>query len=303
MAEKLLFVDDDHNVLAAIKRMLFGEPYEQFYSSSAREALELIKKCPVDVIVSDMRMPEMDGIAFLEKSIEILPEAIRIILSGQADMYSVMEAINRGGIWRFISKPWNDEDMKCTIHNAFDLYAIRRERSLLLEELAEKNKELELINRELEKRVLQRTAIIEAQKRLLHLMIDGMDLQSFAFSSCKEIAQLTESNQVTLLHAVGKPSQTFACHTPSEAQCLLLNRILSEGKQEVENGYIGVPVVYSNTVVGALGVATASDVITERINEILTSLVPIIALALGQFKMILEAPHLMEVLDDIIKKI
>ena len=303
MEERLLFVDDEPQVLSAIKRMLIDEPCEQLYASSGKEALSLIKEHPVDIIISDMRMPVMDGVAFLEKSREILPDAVRIILSGQSDLNSVMQAINRGGIWRCISKPWNDEDMKCTIRNAFDFYAVRSERMRLLEELARKNRQLESINRELEERVLQRTTLIEAQKRLLHLMIDGMDLPSFALASCEAIAGLTESRQVTLLHAVGKRTQVHSCEPPSDEHTTLLNRVLSEGKESNENGYVAVPVIHSNTVLGALGIATASTLSTERVNETLTSIMPVIALALGQFKMILEAPNLLQVLDDIIDKL
>ncbi|MBN1307775.1 MAG: response regulator, partial [Chitinispirillaceae bacterium] len=92
MEQKILFVDDEQNVLTAIRRMLFDEHYEQLYASSGEEALMLITRQPVDVIISDMRMPVMDGVAFLEKSREILPDAVRIILSGQSDMFSVMQA-------------------------------------------------------------------------------------------------------------------------------------------------------------------------------------------------------------------
>ncbi|MBN1576555.1 MAG: response regulator [Chitinispirillaceae bacterium] len=303
MEEKILFVDDEQNVLTAIKRMLFDEPYEQLYASSGEEALALIARHPVGVIISDMRMPVMDGVSLLEKSCEILPDAVRIILSGQSDMFSVMQAINRGGIWRFISKPWNDDDMKCTIRNALDLYAVRRERLRLLEELAQKNRQLESVNSELERRVLQRTALIEAQKRLLHQMIDGMDLPSFALASCKVIAELTESRQVAMLHAVGEQTHVHAHEPPSDAQRTLLIRVLSDGRETNENGYVAVPVIHSAAVLGALGVGSTSAVSAERVNETLTSILPVVALALGQFKMIMEAPNLMRTLDDIIDKL
>jgi FixJ family two-component response regulator len=303
MEERVLFVDDEQNVLSAIKRMLFDEPYEQLYASSGEEALSLIKTNSLAVVVSDMRMPVMDGVSFLEKSREILPDTIRIILSGQADMLSVMQAINRGGIWRFISKPWNDDDLKCTIRNALDLYAVRRERQCLLEELSQKNEQLESINRELEERVLQRTALIEAQKKLLHLMIDGMDLQSFAGSSCNIIAELTESKQVTLLHIVGKQTEICAREPPSDARRTSLMRVLTNGRESNEDGYRVVPVIRSAAVLGVIGIGNTGAVPEERIREIVTSIVPVVALALGQFKMILEAPIMMRVLDDIIDKL
>jgi response regulator RpfG family c-di-GMP phosphodiesterase len=303
MEERVLFVDDEQNVLSAIKRMLFDEPFEQLYASSGEEALSLIKTNSAAVIVSDMRMPVMDGVSFLEKSREILPDAVRIILSGQSDLGSVMQAINRGGIWRFISKPWNDDDMRCALRNALDLYAVRKERFDLIEELARKNEQLESINRELEERVLRRTALIEAQKKLLHLMIDGVDLPSFAGSSCDIIAELTESKQVNLLHLVGKQTEVNAREPPSDAQRTALLRVLAGGGESTEDGYRVVPVIRSAAVLGVIGIGNTAAVPEERIGEIVTSIAPVIALALGQFKMILEAPIMMRVLDDIIDKL
>ncbi|MBN1307068.1 MAG: hypothetical protein JXA18_04065, partial [Chitinispirillaceae bacterium] len=211
--------------------------------------------------------------------------------------------INRGGIWRFINKPWNDDDMKCTIRNAFDLSGVRRERLRLLEALAQKNRQLESINSELERRVLQRTALIEAQKRLLHIMIEGMDLPSFALASCTIIAELTESSRVDLLHDIGGRTHVHAGNPPSDAHRALLGRVLSSGREESDDGYIAVPVIHSAAALGALGVRSTSAVAAERITESLTSIVPIVALALNQFKMIIEAPNLMRTIDDIIEKL
>ena len=139
MEDSVLFVDDEQNILSALKRLLLDETYELHFASSGEEALAFLETTKVKVIISDMRMPGMDGVTFLEKARMLVSDSIRIILSGQADMISVMNAVNRGGIWRFISKPWNEDDIKCTIRNALELHSVHAERERLLVELKEKN--------------------------------------------------------------------------------------------------------------------------------------------------------------------
>lgn len=303
MDERVLFVDDEQNVLSSIKRMLFDETYERFFASGGEEALALLSTTPVSVIISDMRMPFMDGVVFLEKSRAIVPDAIRIILSGQAELGSVMQAINRGGIWRFISKPWNDSDLKCTIRNALDLYKVQQERLALLIELERKNRELQTLNEELELRVQQRTHLIEAQKQLLRQMVDGMDLPSFAAASCKIISELVSSEHIALLHSVGAQSIVYFRDAPSESEKQSLVSTLLSGKRTDSSSYVAVPVVHSATMLGAVGVGFNNDITSKKTDEILTSIVPIISLALGQFKMITDAPGLMNDLDDLIERL
>jgi len=303
MEERVLFVDDEQNVLSSIKRMLFDETYEQYFASSGEEALDLLRENPVSVIISDMRMPVMDGVTFLEKSRETVPDAIRIILSGQAELVSVMQAINRGGIWRFISKPWNDDDLKCTIRNALDLYSVQQERMRLLKELELKNSELQTLNQELERRVEQRTRLIEAQKQLLQQMIDGMDLPAFANMSCSIIADLLESDQVSLLHSVGAQSIIHKKCAPTEPQKEALVQAILSGKESNSDNYLVLPISYSNATLGAVGIHYTTGDRYDKTRDILTSMLPVIALVLGQFKMITDAPGMMNDLDDLIDKL
>jgi len=303
MEERVLFVDDEQNVLSSIKRMLFDEEYEQYFASGGEEALALLKETPVSVIISDMRMPFMDGVTFLEKSRDIAPDAIRIILSGQAELVSVMQAINRGGLWRFISKPWNDNDLKCTIRNALDLFSVQQERVRLLIELEIKNKELQTLNHELERRVEQRTRLIEAQKQLLQQMIDGMDLQSFVNTSCTIITGLVDSEQVALLHSVGAQSIIHGKDAPTESQKEALVEAILSGKESQMNGYLVLPISYASATLGAIGVHYQTDAAYNKNREILTSMIPVVALVLGQFKMISDAPGMVHDLDDIIDKL
>lgn len=303
MQESVLFVDDEQNVLSAIRRMLFDEPYEKRFAAGADEALAMLKADPACVIVSDMRMPGIDGVTFLEQSRTILPHAVRIILSGQADLRSVMEAINRGGIWRFISKPWSDDDMKCAIRNALDLFTVNHERRCLFDELAAKNRQLETLNKELELRVEQRTRLIEAQKKLLHRMVDGLDLAEFTAAARDVLAELTDSANFSLMHIVGGEQVVGCGGPPASGQLEALRRSIASGKEISVGGYHVYPVAHASTILGALGIAVPSMEPIERVTEVTSSVVPVIALALGQFKMILDAPGMLNALDDLIDKL
>ena len=108
----MLFVDDEVNILNSLKRLLRNEEYNLLTASSAEEGLELLNHEKVDIVISDMRMPHVSGTEFLEEVKEQHPEINRMIMSGYADLESVVEAINRGNISQFISKPWDNNTLK-----------------------------------------------------------------------------------------------------------------------------------------------------------------------------------------------
>jgi len=102
---KILFVDDEENVLRALKRLFFDENFEIYTAPSGKAGLEILKGCEIAVIVSDQKMPEMSGAEFLEKATELSPDSIRIVLTGYADVNAAINAINKGGAYRYITKP------------------------------------------------------------------------------------------------------------------------------------------------------------------------------------------------------
>lgn len=120
--QTLLLVDDEENILHSLKRLLRKEPYQVLSCSSAAEALELLALHQVQVIISDQRMPEMNGTEFLSRVKEMYPDTVRIVLSGYTDLRSVTEAINRGAIYKFMIKPWQDDELKREIAAAFRRY-------------------------------------------------------------------------------------------------------------------------------------------------------------------------------------
>jgi diguanylate cyclase (GGDEF)-like protein/PAS domain S-box-containing protein len=120
--QTLLLVDDEENILHSLKRILRKEAFNILTCNSAAEAFELLASHNVQVIVSDQRMPEMSGTEFLSQVKDMYPDTVRLVLSGYTDLRSVTDAINHGAIYKFITKPWQDDDLREEILSAFRLY-------------------------------------------------------------------------------------------------------------------------------------------------------------------------------------
>ncbi|BAL25713.1 EAL domain-containing protein [Azoarcus sp. KH32C] len=118
----LLVVDDEPNILSAIRRLLRGEGYRVLTAGSAREGLEILASQPVQVILSDQRMPEMNGTEFLSRVKVLHPETVRIVLSGYTELESIMQAVNSGALYKFLTKPWDDEVLRGHLRDAFSYY-------------------------------------------------------------------------------------------------------------------------------------------------------------------------------------
>ncbi len=130
----VLFVDDEQRILNAHKRNFNDEGYSTYVAANGEEGLRIINEFPIDLIVADQKMPGMSGIEFLEKTIDIDPEIIKIILTGAAELEDTIRAINNGCIYKFILKPWNDEDLKITVRRALEQRElILKNRDLTLE--------------------------------------------------------------------------------------------------------------------------------------------------------------------------
>ena len=158
MAEHaVLFVDDEGNILKAVQRLLRNEPWEVLTASRGSEALEILEQTPAQVVVSDQRMPEMSGVDLLQAIRERRPNVVRMMLTGYTEMNVAVEAINRGEIYRLITKPWNDEELKATLRQAFDHFDLKEEIKRLNQVTREQNLKLQDMNRNLEQKVRDRT--------------------------------------------------------------------------------------------------------------------------------------------------
>lgn len=153
----VLFVDDEVNILKAVQRLLRHEPLEVLCASRAQEALDLLGRHRAQVVVSDQRMPEMSGVDLLSAVRERHPDIVRMMLTGYTEMTIAVEAINRGEIFRLITKPWNDEELKATLRQACDHYDLKQEIKRLNQVTREQNFKLQDMNRNLEQKVRERT--------------------------------------------------------------------------------------------------------------------------------------------------
>ena len=140
---KLLCVDDERNVLRALERIFMDEEYEILSATSGEEGFALFTANPdIQVVISDYRMPGMNGVEFLRQICEKYPDTVRIVLSGYADTASVVSAINEGQIYKFVSKPWSDEELRQTVAKAVESFALNHQNKELKKELEELKREL-----------------------------------------------------------------------------------------------------------------------------------------------------------------
>lgn len=182
---RLLLVDDEPNIVSALKRLLRSEQYQIHTAHSGQQGLDLMAEQPVDVIVSDQRMPGMVGADFLRKAKERYPDTIRIMLSGYTELQSVTDAVNEGAIYKFLTKPWDDEQLRGHIAEAFRVKEIADENLRLDLEVRTANQELAAANRRMEQLLAEKQRQISrdeislnvARELLRHLPLPviGMD--------------------------------------------------------------------------------------------------------------------------------
>lgn len=144
---KILYVDDEENNLQAFKAT-FRRDYKIFLAIEAQVAREILEKEDIDIIITDQRMPGETGVEFLESIIPIHPNPIRILLTGYTDIQAVIDAINKGQVYHYLTKPWEEDYLRTVIKNAFEIYQLRRENEQLTKALIKANDQLEFILRQ-----------------------------------------------------------------------------------------------------------------------------------------------------------
>lgn len=165
----LLLVDDEDNILNSLRRVLRNEPYRLLTAGSGEAALALLEQQPVDLVISDARMPGMDGATLLAEVQQRWPQCLRILLTGYADITTTVKAINEGQIYRYISKPWDDDELRLIIRQALAFQHSERERLRLEALTREQNERLQELNATLDQRVRDRTAELEQTADMLDL--------------------------------------------------------------------------------------------------------------------------------------
>ncbi|MGF7040692.1 response regulator [Mucilaginibacter lappiensis] len=140
----VLYVDDEINNLNSFKAA-FRRDFNIYTASSAVEGRKILDVNEIGVIITDQRMPVTTGIEFLESILHTYPDTIRILLTGFSDINAVIDAINRGQVYRYLVKPWQNDELKIHIQNAIEIYDLRKENKELMYKLKIANMELETL--------------------------------------------------------------------------------------------------------------------------------------------------------------
>jgi len=193
MDKRILIIDDEASVLSTLKRLFRNKPYEVFSALSAEEGLTLLKSQSVDLIISDMRMPLMDGAEFLSIVKETYPLTERILLTGYSDMDSTIKAINDGGIFGYLSKPWDIDQLLSLVDNALDQ--------------THKNK---LKNRTLKRFKKQNDALGEVVEHKQREMAQSAEFVGHAFQKLQDSCDVTEQMLLNLLDLKLKGQRIYA---------------------------------------------------------------------------------------------
>lgn len=194
----LLLVDDETSILKSLQRLFRKQDYRIITAESGQDALDKMEKTSdtVSLIISDQRMPGMTGSQFLEYAIEKAPDAIRFILTGFADMDAIIAAVNKGKIHRYITKPWNDNDLLDQVRDALSQVELRLENKRLNDLTERQNRELAELNKDLEKKVSERTWALQYQNKQLQKANTNLE-KSFG-DSIRLLMSLVESSNPKL---------------------------------------------------------------------------------------------------------
>jgi response regulator RpfG family c-di-GMP phosphodiesterase len=143
----ILYVDDETNNLVAFKAN-FRRDHEIFTAESAEEGMKILRNNHIHIIITDQRMPVKTGVEFLEEVIKEFPDPIRILLTGYSDIQVVIDAINKGQVFRYLMKPFNELELKVAINNAAEIYFLRKNNIELTEKLIKVNEQLDFMLRQ-----------------------------------------------------------------------------------------------------------------------------------------------------------
>ena len=137
----ILIVDDEPNVLSSLRRLFRDEEYAIFTAAGAGEGLRILEHEPVEIVISDYRMPDVNGVEFLSEVCKRWPDTVRIVLSGYADASVIAAAINEGQVFKFVAKPWNNDELKASVVRAIERYYFHKNKKILEAELRRKSME------------------------------------------------------------------------------------------------------------------------------------------------------------------
>lgn len=212
----LLFVDDEPGILSSLRRLFRPHGYRIFIAEGGAAGLEILAQEQIDLVISDMRMPEMDGAAFLKEVRSRWPKVMRILLTGYADITSTVAAINQGEIYRYISKPWDDDEIVTIVREAIERQNLQLENQRLTALTQAQNNELKVLNTSLEQKVADRTA--ELRQALTFVEQSHGELKKSFLTSVQVFAGLIELRSGSVGTQIAGHGRRVAEHARTVAQ-------------------------------------------------------------------------------------
>jgi len=143
----ILYIDDEPHNLTAFKAT-FRRSYNIYTAESAEEGRRILDSHEIHIILSDQRMPKMTGIEFFASILHDFPDPIRILITGYTDINAVIDAINLGQVYKYLTKPWNENDVRNFIDKAYEVFYLRQQNAELMEKLIDANQKLEFLARQ-----------------------------------------------------------------------------------------------------------------------------------------------------------
>lgn len=285
---QILCVDDEVSILKSLRRVLIDEECEIFIATSGDEGLAILREEKnIALIISDQRMPVMTGVEFLKQAKIIAPAAYRVMLTGYADINATMDAVNHGEIWRYIAKPWDDEQLILLVRDAIRHYNLENENKHLQSVIETKNQQLKDWNDRLKQRVLSQTNLIREKHENLaqqnRNLRDSFEQNLLAFSNLSALrddsqrnhsfstasiatkagtllaldsAELKNIRAAALLHGIGKLAIPDELLQKAEED-------LTANEKEIFNSYT----VRSQTAIGAIADLHEAGQIIRHITE------------------------------------
>lgn len=258
----ILYVDDEPNNLLAFAAT-FRRYFNIFTAESAKQGIEILKENPIQLIITDQRMPEMTGVQFLEAIIPDYPDAIRLILTGYTDVEAIIKAINTGRVYRYITKPWNENELKAIIDSALKIYYLEQENKELVAKLNEENikqkQTMNLFKKYVPELVLnemlsdfKESSILHGEHRIVTILF--ADIRNFT----SIVANLDPRQTVSLLNAYFSiMSECIKTHKGS------INKLFGDGLLAV----FGAPVSFIDNQNNAVFCALEMVRMVEAFNE------------------------------------
>jgi response regulator RpfG family c-di-GMP phosphodiesterase len=219
----LLFVDDEPGILSALRRLFRPHGYRIFIAEGGAAGLKILEKEAIDLVISDMRMPEMDGAAFLKEVRRRWPKVMRILLTGYADITSTVAAINQGEIYRYIAKPWDDNEIVTIVREAIERLQLELENQRLSALTMAQNQELKTLNASLEQKVSERTA--ELRQALTFVEQTHGELKKAFLTSVQVFAGVIELRSGSVGTQISGHGRRVAEHARGVAQRMGLSDI------------------------------------------------------------------------------